>query len=143
MALSGSGSVSGNDASAATGGAVPFEGIRTRCHVSGSLSGALSGGSPSAGAPVILSASQQCAALLMPAIGGQPSGRRPPRLGAKPSDAELKETIAALQRTTSRVPGSVGAFLRTPAALYCPGQAGRQAAFEAVSACAALPLAKC
>lgn len=44
----------------------------------------------------------------MPAIGVGPI--RVPRLGAKPSDAELKETISALQRTTSRVPGSSGAF---------------------------------
>ena len=59
--------------------------------------------------PPVLSATQRCAADLMPAIGFG-TARRVPRLGAKPSDAELKETISALQRTTSRVPGSSGAI---------------------------------
>ena len=61
-----------------------------------------------AAGPAVLSASQRCAADLMPAIGVG-HARRVPRLGAKPSDAELKETISALQRTASRVPGSSGA----------------------------------
>lgn len=104
----------GSDGSAATAAAVS-SGTRTRRTLSSSLSGSaassglLSAASFSAGdvAGTSRSASQRCAAALMPTIGGpQPLLRRAHRLGTRPSDVELKETIAALQRTTSRVPGS-------------------------------------
>ncbi len=77
------------------------------------------GGSPtasgdSASTPVVLSATQRCAASLMPPIsGGCMAGapQRRCRLSAKPSDAELKEAIAALQKSAARSAPTAGASL--------------------------------
>ena len=53
---------------------------------------------------------QNIAASLMPAIGAE---RRNSRLPAKPSDAELKEAIAQLQKSTARAAPASGIVLPT------------------------------
>lgn len=74
--------------------------------------GSLTAWGDSASTPVVLSATQRCAASLMPPIsGGCMAGAPQRRLSAKPSDAELKEAIAALQKSAARGAPTAGASL--------------------------------